>query len=310
MTEQRAYTASEMGGFRNCRRSWWLNTYRRLRLKPELQRPSKARIGSLVHACLENLYEGDWGEGDAWMEPLTAERKRLKEVAKDSDVSAEWMTDMLEQIEFARIIVEGYIDWAEAEGADQGLTVLSCEVKVDVVIAGVRFLGKIDMLVEDQHDQRLFVDHKTTVSFEMLWNGLLINEQFLHYEMLNRADAGDNTAGAIINGLRRVKRSESAKPPFYERNRRYFGDEQVANYTTRALAIVRDIEDVRERLDNGESHQTAAYPRPNSECHWRCEFFGVCHMFDDGSRVEDFLRERYDEADPLDRYADKEDMHE
>ena len=70
------------------------------------------------------------------------------------------------------------------------------------------------------------------------------------------------------------------------------------------MAVIRDINDVTARLDAGESHLTAAYPRPNKDCSWKCEFFPVCPLFDDGSRAEDMIQSLYVVGDPLDRYPD------
>jgi RecB family exonuclease len=309
MTDARTYTSSELSQFRNCRREWWLRQYRRLKLKPQFEKVSAAHLGTLVHACLEIFYDPNQHKR-AWVDALSIERERLHDLLEDGKVFEQWYDAMIEQVEYARIIVDGYIEWTEEEGVDQGIQFLSTETKVEAIIEGVKFLAKMDAIVLDEDEMLMFLDHKTAQSFPLLWKGLLIREQFLHYEMLNRATSDTPTAGVLVNGLRKVKRSSTSEPPYYERNRRYFGKTQVDNYQARALAIVKDIESVTARLDAGESHQTAAYARPNSDCHWRCEFFNICHMFDDGSRVEDFLEEYYEAGDPLERYDEKETINE
>ena len=70
------------------------------------------------------------------------------------------------------------------------------------------------------------------------------------------------------------------------------------------MATINDIRDVTRRLDAGESHLSAAYPHPTGDCHWRCEFFSVCSMLDDGSRAEDMLQSLFVVGDPLERYPE------
>jgi hypothetical protein len=39
------------------------------------------------------------------------------------------------------------------------------------------------------------------------------------------------------------------------------------------------------------------------DCSWDCDFFNICGMFDDGSRVEDAIADLFEERDPMQRYA-------
>jgi hypothetical protein len=45
-----------------------------------------------------------------------------------------------------------------------------------------------------------------------------------------------------------------------------------------------------------------AYPNPTENCAWDCEFFVVCPMHDDGSRVDDAIAALYVSGDPMARY--------
>ena len=65
-----------------------------------------------------------------------------------------------------------------------------------------------------------------------------------------------------------------------------------------------DIEEVEVRLSSGEDHRYAAYPNATRDCHWQCEFYPVCGMFDDGSRAEDMLSAIYQVGGQLDRYPE------
>ena len=156
------YTSSEMALYRYCRRSWWLKTYRRLRLKPHLHRPSKARVGTLVHAGLEILYDPTQDDPDGWAGILDDERVRLDLMLTTDLVDEQWHKDMLEQVEHARIIIEGYVEWTKETGADQGLTFIAAEKKVKATLLGVNFLGKLDSILRDEDGAFLYMDHKTT----------------------------------------------------------------------------------------------------------------------------------------------------
>jgi hypothetical protein len=132
-----------------------------------------------------------------------------------------------------------------------------------------------------------------------------MSEQALLYEILRRAtQPDDRVEGMVYNMLRKVRRTASAKPPFYDRMTVTLNQHQINSAWYRFMGVINDIRDVERRLDSGESHLTAAYPRPNSDCHWRCEFFPVCNMHDDGSRVDGMLESYYEVADPLSRYPE------
>jgi hypothetical protein len=60
---------------------------------------------------------------------------------------------------------------------------------------------------------------------------------------------------------------------------------------------------VKTSLDEGTAHQAVAYPRPSADCTWKCPFFSVCPMFDDGSAVEQAIDELYEVSDPYAYYG-------
>jgi hypothetical protein len=127
----------------------------------------------------------------------------------------------------------------------------------------------------------------------------------LLYEILQRVtDPLNRNEGMIFNMLRKVKRTAKANPPFYKRAEVRFNQHQLDSAWYRFMGIIRDIDEVTARLDAGESHLTAVYPHPTKDCHWKCEFYPVCPMFDDGSRAEDMLQSLYVVGAPLERYPD------
>jgi hypothetical protein len=63
-----------------------------------------------------------------------------------------------------------------------------------------------------------------------------------------------------------------------------------------------DMMGVKAALDAGVSHHQVAYPRPSGDCSWKCPFFAICPMFDDGSAVESAIEAHYEASDPYDYY--------
>jgi hypothetical protein len=45
-----------------------------------------------------------------------------------------------------------------------------------------------------------------------------------------------------------------------------------------------------------------AYPNPQDSCSWKCPFFQGCSMFDDGSDVEAWLENFFEQGDQYARY--------
>jgi hypothetical protein len=60
---------------------------------------------------------------------------------------------------------------------------------------------------------------------------------------------------------------------------------------------------VRTALDKGESPAFHAYPSPSRDCKWKCKFYSVCTLVDDGSASEQAISEMYEVADPYAYYG-------
>jgi hypothetical protein len=313
----RYYTNSEMQTFKDCRRKWWLGSYRHLRTR-RAAALGAAPIGTRVHKGLEAWYQPD---GQPRTDPRAAvrtfielERARLIESygtdeersAFEYDPLAAALATFEKEAELATIMVDGYWDWLEEEGVDSDYDVLASESSVEYEFAPGRSLaGRRDTRVRRLSDGvKLSMDHKTG-DFGDLEKQAQQNEQMLLYEILQRVtDPENRNEGMVLNMLRKVKRSAQAKPPFFKRFEIRFNQHQLDSAWYRFMAVINDIDAVSARLDAGESHLTAAYPRPNRDCSWKCEFYPVCPMFDDGSRVEDAIMSLYVVGDPLDRYPD------
>jgi len=312
----RYITNSELRTYKECKRKWWLGWKRKLRLRQEPVAGTAASLGTRVHEALAAYYRS---------EPLNpfvvlerGIRRDAELVAGDSQAEAALEKDA----DLARAMLEGYVEWLGETGADAGLRIIGDEQKVIVPLTGfgrgdVALMGKLDVRVEREADgARLFMDHKTVGSFGEATKMLHMDEQMLHYHLLeyltiiNEREAGAATDearadGGLYNMLRKVKRTARATPPFYERVEVRHNDDELRAYYLRVWGEVRDIVQTEDRLDAGEDHRTAAYPTPTRDCTWKCEYFPVCHMLDEAPETaEQMLNELYAAAEPLDRYDD------
>jgi len=303
------YTNGELSTFSQCKRKWFLTSYRNLGPKRE-KLTGALSLGTKVHAALASYY----GHGKDPLEVLTdlANRDFLKIDQENDDYVAK---ELEKDTALARIIVEGYLEWLEETAADAGIIIVSPEQPIiaDPKMAdhpNVRLLGKEDVKAERERDgARLFIDHKTCQTFESVTKIAHMSEQFQHYHLLELLklvkeglDTELRTDGMIVNMLRKVKRTATAKPPFYKRIEIRHNLTTLSSYWRRITEKIRQIEATRARLDAGESHIDVCYPTPTDTCTWKCEFFAICPAFDDGSHAEEYLSEHYVQINPLKRY--------
>jgi hypothetical protein len=155
----------------------------------------------------------------------------------------------------------------------------------------------------------MFRDFKTVGgSFTDFASMAHMNEQILTYMTLEAAQnkEGERSEGGLFTMLKKVKRSANARPPFYEQMEVRHNVFSLRNFYQRLHGTVTDMLAVRKALDEGVSHQLVAYPRPSRDCKWKCPFFAMCPMFDDGSAVEQALNDSYAVADPYGYYGNTE----
>lgn len=298
-----ALTNSEMSQYLNCRRGWWLGYYRKLRRKHDL--PSLPNIGNLYHAGLEGYYNGTLDDPVIYVVDLT--NKLLEEHPELSE-------QITKDAEYAEIMLSGYLEWVEEEGVDVGLRVIGAEQSVEVALAGTpyRLRGKIDTRLERESDGALLqLEHKTVGDLSRIPKYAQAAPQFLTYDLLAfllaREEKLDRaTDGVIINMARRVKRTMKAKPPFYARYEVRHNVDELRNHWRHVVGIAKDIERTREILDAGAHHQDVCPPRINESHTWSCSCAPLTPMFDDGSDVEGYLQDVYEEYDPWARYDDEE----
>jgi hypothetical protein len=305
-TYDRFVSNSELQTFKRCRRKWWLAWFRGLALRAEP--PTGVRqIGDRCHRALKGHYVPG---GPTRPEQLLDELERL--IILDRTAAGEMEPDVAKKFEseadLERIMLEGYVEWLAATGADADYEVIAPETYLEAHVPigrNVAIIGKLDVRLRRISDgAHLFMDHKTVGDLRAPTLMLPLDEQMLHYhylESLNVED-GQRSVGALYNMLKRVRRTDRAKPPFYERVEVRHNDHELQSYGRRVAGEIHTILDVSDELDNGQDPREVAYPSPRRDCTWDCDFFAVCPMFDDGSRAEAMLAQLYTRRDPLEYY--------
>jgi hypothetical protein len=170
----------------------------------------------------------------------------------------------------------------------------------------VELQGKLDMRVRRKADGvRMFRDFKTVGgSLSEFANMAHMNEQVMTYMLLEstKTDEKERSEGGIFTLLKKVRRTAAAKPPFYDQVEIRHNIFTLRSFWNRIHGTITDLMRVRQALDAGESHAFNAYPKPSRDCKWKCQFFAICPMFDDGSAAEQALSEMYEETDPYAYY--------
>lgn len=291
---------SEIQTFKDCRRRWWLTYYRRL--KPREQNVTGAlALGSRIHQALDDHY--------AKGIPLLKAHSDLVEIEKQMLLTGfRDVSDLETEAELGRIMLEGYEQWVEENGIDAELEMISTEETIIAPLFGgqIELQGKLDMRVRRRTDGvRLFRDFKTVGgSLSEFSNMAHMNEQIMTYMLLEatKADENNRSEGGIFTMLKKVRRTASAKPPFYDQVEIRHNVFTLRSFWNRIHGAIGDLMRVRTALDLGEAHSFVAYPTAGRDCKWKCQFFAICPMFDDGSAAEQALSEMYEEADPYAYY--------
>jgi hypothetical protein len=306
---------SEASTFKRCRRRWWLAWYRHL--QPAYKESNDARAqGGRVHEALAGLYDPVLPRNPIVVlaEVIERDQPQVPESAEPELVEA-LRASWTKQTDLERAMVEGYVEWLQETGADAELVVTQAERSLMAQLTEtVVLLGRLDAEAYYLHtpEQLLFIDHKTTTSFDGLMKRLNQDEQLLTYFLLKRAhtDTEQHVTGALYNMLRKVKRTAMAKPPFYMRHTIRFNQAQVDTFTVRLIHLAKDIEQLVQWLDIAELRVQAqlAYPTPTKDCSWDCDFALVCPMFDDGSRAEDMIAAQFVETPLSIRYPELKEL--
>lgn len=317
----RPVSNSELQTYKRCRRKWWLKYHRQLKARA-LNPASALASGTRVHRALAGLYVPD---GETRQDPREVLERAIVEdwtaYTRGCQVAGQ-LPDELTTRRFTadtqveRAMVEGYVAWLEETGADFGLRVVAPETYLEVpfdlhddTLPPVKLIGKLDVRVVREVDNvRLFIDHKTAKSLTEVQPTLLLDEQMLHYHLLEWLSdlEGERCDGALYNMLKKVKRSAAAKPPFFERVEVRHNRHELEAFRRRLIGTVTDLLWTTQQLLDGEDPLVAAYPTPTRQCAWDCEFRAVCPLLDDGSRAEDMINSMYVTQNPLTYYESEE----
>ena len=305
---------SEIQTFKSDRRRWFLGNYLGLALN-ESTSVGPLPLGTRIHDALEQYYLSQMGDGeivnpvDAYTRLQREDNQRFLQTMEASQPDKVKKFDS--ESELGRIMLEGYMDWLAEENADTGLKVVGAETKLGFFPEGfdnrVELIGKVDLQVQRLEDNSwATLDHKSCLHFSDYHKFSHLSEQLMMYTVLQKLDAshdGSRVDGGIYNLLKKVKRTASAKPPFYERIDVRFNQKTLDSFWIRTLGTVRDIMAVRDALDNGADHRSVAYPTPTMD--WKTgssPFFPVYSMLDDGSNAEAYLEDHFHQVNPNARY--------
>jgi hypothetical protein len=304
---------SEIQTYKSCKRKWYLVYYRELGLSRKEESPVGPRqLGTRIHTALHSMYADGTNPINVIDGVYANDIAYLQEAERFDDV-----VEVQKEQDLAHAMLSGYVEWLAETGADDGITLVAAETVIEVpsAVDGVHLRGKLDQRILRESDgARLFLDHKTVGDLSTPAKTLPMDEQMKFYHLLEKLDAMHKTGseppwrtdGGLYNMLRKVKRTATAKPPFYGRIEVRHNDHELRNMWIRVHAVIEDIVKTRQQLDAGADHNFVAYPRPSRDCTWSCDFFPVCPMFDDNSNVDGLLSEYYTHINPHQRYVDEE----
>lgn len=306
---------SEASTFKRCKRRWWIGWYRHLNPADKPMNDARAK-GGRVHEALAALYDPV-----APRNPLVALEEAIQRdmplvpESAEPELATALRAGWTKETDLERAMIEGYVEWLADEGPDAELVVVHAERSLMAQLTETTILlGRLDAEAYYRHlpEQLLFIDHKTTSSFDSLVKRLNQDEQLLTYLLLKMAHASgeQHVHGALYNMLRKVKRTATAKPPFYKRHTTYFNDKQVQTFAVRIRYLAEEIEQFSARLDQLSvvAQAQLAQPTPNDTCDWSCDYRLVCPMFDDGSRAEDLLAAHFVETQLHLRYPELKEL--
>jgi RecB family exonuclease len=297
-------TNSGIQVFKSCKRRWWLSQYRGL--QPQTNRVTgPLALGSRIHAALEAYYTDRVDPLEAHAELLQHDRAILLDEFRD-------ITELEDEGELGRIMLEGYMQWADENGFEAQYEVVAAEQVITAPIMDDKVLlkGKLDMRLKRRTDGvRLMADFKTVgTSFTEFTKNAHMDEQQLFYHLLEslQEDEDARSDGGLFILLKKVKRASTARPPFYDLVEVRHNDAQLATFWGRTFYTILEMLALKEALDSGKHDpRQIAYPTPTRDCSWKCNFYQVCPMFDDGSDAERYIADHFQVGNPDARYEPK-----
>lgn len=260
-----------------CGREFYLGVVREL--EPAQRKFSVADTGTFVHEGLRAHYTGKGVEA-------------AMAAALNNAIGADPIleVELHQSAQLAQIMVSGYFEWLETEAEDHGLKALQVEQRFETLI-GVYYgiyvyvSSAIDLLFEDEDGGIWVYDHKTVSRFDDISGILDIDFQGSAYDFAIRQNLGLDPVGFVHNQLRRVKRTGTAKPPFYRRQKVRFNEPLRERFLWQIQGLAEEI--ARKTVEIGDADSTAEVVHknfralPTTDCAWRCDFMKtnrVCPM--------------------------------
>ena len=301
MTDPIEVSNTEINTFAECRRKWWLTYYLKYHAK-EVSLVGPLPLGSRVHKALEVYYKDGYDLVGTYNQLLDDDLALAVEIGED-------LAALTTEGELGRIMLEGYLDWLEAEGVLSNYKVIGVEDKLSMPMLDgrVHVIGKIDLRVQDQRDgTNLVLDHKTVAQPGTYSRWAHMNPQLMTYQTLDYINTPESQriAGGEFHLLKKVKRGPRAVPPFYERIEVRHNVFTLRSFWVRLQGQLSQMTQARDLLDEGADHRLVVYPSPSTNCSWKCPFFRVCPLFDDGSAAMEMLEADFEVGDPYAYYSD------
>ncbi len=304
---------SELRMWRDCKRKWYLTYYLGLKRRTEAA-ASDMNLGTRIHKALECYYRD--GSDPLYALDLiynAVEEEYLPHSIGDYGYEEELQyprgrSALDDERQMANIMVEGYMEWIAETGIDSDLEVISAEedLRVPGPVAGTELRCKLDLRVRRKSDgARLFLDHKTMATFKAAQSVLHIDGQMRFYALMEKLAGREAwTDGGLFNCLRRVKRTARSRPPYYVREPVKYTADDLRSEWLRTAAQLTEIVNTRAALDAGGDHRYLVYPSPMRDCSWKCSFFNMCALMDDGSDWQGMVLNEFVAADPYAYYND------
>jgi hypothetical protein len=302
---------SDLGKLAQCPRAWYLGTFRKLR---RIDEPPTGPLpfGSRIHSALEAFYD------QTVSHPVQAWNALMAHEFAVDEANGGWhRADLDKESKLGHRMMEGYIEWIEAEGEDALWDIeaveqaLSHHFTVDIVVDGqpetaaVLMRGKLDRRMRRKSDGATYIgDFKTAGNFsETTMLPLELSPQPRIYTYLvKQQDPEADVRGVVYTLLRKVLRTPTAKPPFFKRVIIEVNSDEQKAYDIRMRGVVERLVVTKRRLENGEDHRVVAPFQPSWAC-GSCPFKLPCQLMQHSPKgAEDMLADLYTESDPFARY--------
>jgi hypothetical protein len=310
------FSNSQLRTWKRCRRKYWLAYVRKLKLR-RYAKTGARQLGTRVHGALEAFYSLEGVSGReaaiAWLEALRVQE--LESITNDEGMADPDVQSAIEKEHgLAVVMIEGYCQWLEEEGADSDLEIIASEValRTPSPVAGVELIGKLDAVVRKiSTGEEGFIDHKTVGSLTDPLKALGMDEQFRMYALMQRVIAAADGKAPIrfqlYNMLKKSKRTTAAKPPFFARYEVYINDAELRTFWERLYGEITDILAFERAIEaDALAHNRLAYPNPTGDCSWDCDYYRVCALFNDSASDPEYILENdYEVGDPHAHYDGK-----